>query len=304
MNMRFYFEEQVRLLLEVLDTVMSNPLFILKGGTAINFFHSNLPRLSVDIDLAYAKVNSRDEFLKDNVAFWESLSKEVLRKHSVRIHLVKTNDGIPIQMKIFSSTAEIKVEVNLVLRGAVFPTMSVSSCEAIASKYGLETTLSTLSQEELYAGKFCAALDRQHPRDLFDVLVFFENHTFNENYKMAFLAYLISANRPISELINPHRLDQKKAFKAEFSGMTYREVSYHDLELAREKLIHTIKHSLNHSDREFLISFKQGEPDWQHINLPDLASMPAIQWKLLNIKRMDKDRHKAAVLKLKQKLNE
>ena len=55
--------EQVRLLVAVLPSVAKQKCFALKGGTATNLFVRNLPRLSVDIDLAYLPVEDRDASL-------------------------------------------------------------------------------------------------------------------------------------------------------------------------------------------------------------------------------------------------
>ncbi len=49
------FTEQVRLLVALLPRVAKQECFALKGGTAINMFLRDMPRLSVDIDLAYRR---------------------------------------------------------------------------------------------------------------------------------------------------------------------------------------------------------------------------------------------------------
>ena len=59
------YEHQVRVLLEILPIVMESPKFALKGGTAINLFVRDLPRLSVDIDLTYLPIAPRDESIAD-----------------------------------------------------------------------------------------------------------------------------------------------------------------------------------------------------------------------------------------------
>ena len=56
---------QVRLLLSVLPDIAREPVFALKGGTAINLFYRDMPRLSVDIDLTYLPVADRQSSLED-----------------------------------------------------------------------------------------------------------------------------------------------------------------------------------------------------------------------------------------------
>lgn len=301
--MKTYFEKQSRLLLETLKTVRKQPLFSLKGGTAINFFHSNFPRLSVDIDLAYTKVDSRSEFLSANEKLYEFLYSTLSTFPGYQLQIQRTKEGIPKQMNVFSNDTMIKIEGNLILRGTVYPCVLKNSCEKIKQIFDTELSINTLSFEDLYAGKFCAALDRQHPRDLFDVLEFFKNNIITDKLKIAFLIYLISGSRPISELLHPNRLDQRRAFENEFLGMTDVAVAYSSLEEARESLINRIDDALTSADREFLLSFKAGNPNWEHINILHLKDMPAIKWKLLNIQKMKKNKHQKALGELKRKLN-
>src|SRR3990167_6320773 len=300
--MKPYFERQVELLLEVLGTIVSDPLFALKGGTALNFFHADLPRLSVYIDLAYTQTNSREAFLKDNEAFCHTAALNLQKKHNVLVQIQITKEGIPKQMNISSKEAKIKIDINIVLRGTVYPVVHKESCETIKRKYETVLSLNTLSFEDLYAGKFCAALDRQHPRDLFDIMIFFQNHHITEKLKKAFLVYLISGNRPISELIHPNRLDQRVSFENEFLGMTDEEVSYSELEKARELLIQSIDGAFNQQDREFLISVKRGEANWDYLGIDHIKDMPAIKWKQHNLKQMSPQKHEAALNELKRKL--
>lgn len=165
--MREYFEDQMRLLLSVLGTVSKQNLsFALKGGTAINVFHSNLPRLSVDIDLAYTKITSREDFLQENDAFQQTLCDRIKSEKGFLAQVKRTRGGIAKQISVESNKVGIKIEINLVLRGTVYPTVIKETCERVKKEYTTEMELQTLSFEDLYAGKFCAALDRQHPRDL------------------------------------------------------------------------------------------------------------------------------------------
>src|SRR3546814_1358815 len=68
---------------------------------------------------------------------------------------------------------------------------------------------------DLYAGKIAAALDRQHPRDLFDILHLYENEGITDDLFRAFLVYLVSHNRPAHELLAPHLLDLEDCYRSE-----------------------------------------------------------------------------------------
>ncbi len=301
--MKLYFEKQTQLLLKVIGTVVSHPSYALKGGTAINFFHSNMPRLSVDIDLAYTKINAREEFLAENDLFFKQLKEKLQDKHRCTADLVKTKDLIPKQIIISEGETDIKIEANLVLRGTVYPIILKESCPKIEHIYGLKAKLNTLSLDDLFAGKFCAALDRQHPRDLFDVMMFFKEQSITAHLKKAFLVYLLSGNRPISEMINPNRIDQRLLFESQFRGMTDVNVSYEELEESREMLIQRLDQALEQQDRQFLLSFKTGNPDWHLLGIDHAKDLPAIKWKLHNISMMTSEKHKEMLRRLEDKLS-
>lgn len=156
-----------------------------------------------------------------------------------------------------------------------------------------------LSEQDLYGGKICAALDRQHPRDLFDMHLFFKKtDEINDHLKKAFLFYLLSHNRPLSELLAPHHKDLATLYTNSFEGMSEEPISLSDLIQTRATLINTINKALTTNDKTFLLSFKQGEPLWHIPGMAVFKDYPSIQWKLYNIKSMAPDKHKQALEKL------
>jgi Domain of unknown function (DUF1814). len=156
---------------------------------------------------------------------------------------------------------------------------------------------------DIYAGKLCAALDRQHPRDLFDVHFLLENEGITPALKDTFIVYLISSNRPMAELLAPNRHDIKAVYAAEFVGMTNEHVPLEQLLDTRERMIATLHALLTDRDREFLLSLKRGSPDWSLCALPDAANLPAVRWKLHNLSNMKPAQHRQALSKLTEVLN-
>jgi predicted nucleotidyltransferase component of viral defense system len=293
------FRDQVDLLLEVLGPCLHDERLALKGGTAINLFYQDMPRLSVDIDLTYVCLNERTEFIKELREIFEAFQTK-LKQFFPEVN--RTSDGIPKQLRLSNRTAQIKIDVNLVLRGTVYPTEERLLCQRAQDEFQKMVKVRCVSFEDIYAGKFCAALDRQHPRDLYDVRGFFEKFTFTEKLKKAFLVYLISGNRPISEMIHPTLLDQRSLYDREFVGMSYHDVSYADLEQARMQLIQVIDDVLTPDDHRFLLSFKEGAPLWDLLGIKEAHAFPGIKWKLQNIKKMDPHKHRLAIDGLKRKL--
>jgi len=162
--------------------------------------------------------------------------------------------------------------------------------------------IKTLSFAELYGSKICAALDRQHPRDIFDIMLLLQNEGITNEVRKAFLVYLISHNRPISELLLPNFQDIKPVFEKEFAGMVSFEVKYEKLVRGRETLVEEINKQITDGERTFLISFKEGRPKWELLGIDGVEKMPAVQWKLYNVRKMNPSKHKESVDKLKRVL--
>lgn len=296
------YHQQVELLLEVLPFIRKFNCFALKGGTAINLFVRDMPRLSIDIDLTYLPIEPRNVFLTNINKALEALAdliesagyyvaKRYSQKEKSLIKLIVSNDKV-----------EIKIEPNLVLRGTVFSAEEKSLSPRVENEFLQSQKLNLVSLADLYAGKICAALDRQHPRDLFDIKLLLENEGITEKIRQAFVVYLASGPRPMSELLSPNLLDISDIYHREFLGMTQLAVSYEELISVREKLINTIQADLTSNERLFLVSIKEGNPDWSLLPMEGLDNLPALQWKLINIKKMGKNSHQQALNKLKEAL--
>jgi hypothetical protein len=188
------------------------------------------------------------------------------------------------------------------LRSSVFPAVEMEVKAQVEEKFGY-AAISVLALPDLYAGKICAALDRQHPRDLFDIKLLLENEGFGNDLRKTFLVYLISHNRPISELIAPSRVDIRGIFQGEFLQMTQIPVTVEQLEDTRERLIESIQRGLTNEEKQFLLSFKAKKPDWTLLGFEGIDKLPAVKWKMLNLERMPKDKHKKALQALKEILS-
>lgn len=297
------FTEQVRLLVMLLPHVAKQDCFALKGGTAINLFLRDMPRLSVDIDLAYIPVEDRDTSLAeiDDALFkiTNNIERAVPRT-SVRSSTLKGTDK-RFKLVVSQGSTTVKVEVTPVLRGSVFPTEQRQLSPKAEAEFGF-ARVPLLSFEDLYAGKICATLDRQHPRDLYDIHLLLNNEGISERLKNAFLVYLMSHNRPMAELLAPHLVDIEPLYLTEFDGMTFEPISLQDLKGTLSHLIQKIHGALTDPDRRFLVSFKKGAADWSAFPIPDAERLPAIQWKMLNLNRMDRTKRQKAIIKLEKVL--
>jgi predicted nucleotidyltransferase component of viral defense system len=299
MNKRKEYKKQAALLLAVLPEVAKETCFALHGGTAINLFVRNMPRLSVDIDLTYLPIEDRAATLA-HIA-------EALERIKERIKTVIP--GVQVQHKketgkllIAVRDADIKLEVNLVGRGALSAPVKTPLSERAQKEFEAFTAFPIVPLGQLYGGKICAALDRQHPRDLFDVKYLLANEGFSEEVKKGFLMWLLCGDRPINEVIKPNLQDQRSAMVNQFEGMSEEDFSYEEYEAVRKKLITTIHERLTEKDRKFLLSVKNLTPDW---SIYDFERFPAVQWKLQNLQKLkttNPQKHQQQYEALKAKL--
>jgi hypothetical protein len=184
------------------------------------------------------------------------------------------------------------VEVNHVFRGAVYPLVTGSLSAQAQTRFARALSISMLDPDELYASKLVAALDRQHPRDLFDVMLLLEAGGITPRIRRAFTVYLAGHNRPMLELLSPRFKDIRREFASDFAGMTSHEVTVEQLEVVREVLFQELPASLDEAERRFLLSVKRIEPEWEILGVPGIERLPAIQWKLLNLSRLKKSNPK------------
>ena len=288
---------QVRLLVQVIPYVAAERCFALKGGTAINLFVRDLPRLSVDIDLAYLPSSDRQQALTDVRLALRRIADAVGRGLPQVDATVQSNRDDELRVLVRSPQAQIKVEVSPVLRGTVHPPVERDVVPLVEDEFGF-ASISVVSLPDLYGGKICAALDRQHPRDLFDVMLMLREEGLTREIFEGFLVYLISHGRPIAELLSPRWKKLDGIFQAEFAGMTREPVTLEQLESTRAALLAAIQEQFTGQDAAFLLSLKRGEPDWALLNLPGVDLLPAVRWKLHNILEMSASRRAGAVDKL------
>ena len=285
--MRSQFLEQSRLMLRVMPYVAQESCFALKGGTAINFYLRDMPRLSVDIDLTYLPIKERNESLSEIAAALERIKASIERGVPSSSIQVSLYEGRTSKLFISTPDAKIKIEPNRGIRGSLNPTVERDLCPTASERFEVAVRMRTLSEGDIYGGKLCAALDRQHPRDLFDVKLLLEDQGITSEIRKSFLVHLISHNRPINELIEPNRKDITTEFTSDFEGMLAETVTLEALVEVREKLIAEIQSKLTLDEKRFLVSLKKGEPEWSLLGIEKVEELPAVRWKLQNIRKMD-----------------
>ncbi len=278
--------EAVRLLLEAIPVVFRGPRFAMKGGTAINLFVRDLPRLSVDIDVVFVDhTATREEALRQMGASLELVRGELLRR-GLQVDAPTRSLGDESKLFIRRGRLQVKVEVNHVFRGTMLPVQTLPLTSESRRLFTVDVQAPVLSTSELYGGKLVAALDRQHPRDLFDIHCLFESGGMTGEMVECFVGYLAGHNRPVHEVLFSRDQDLATAYENEFQGMARTAVSLDALIETRHRLRVELESTLTANHRAFLLGLVQGEPRWDLMQCPHLAELPAIRWKLQNLAKL------------------
>jgi predicted nucleotidyltransferase component of viral defense system len=299
--MKDTYKKQVALLIDILTEIAKEDNFALHGGTAINLFHLNMPRLSVDIDLTFVPFsNNRDTDLGKIRQSLENVKNNLKNRFPI-IHF-EDEKRAEEELKLLCTreNSTVKVEVNQINRGLIVDTCIKLLCTRAEEEFDKFCEVKTVSVGQLWGGKLNAAMERQHPRDIFDVKSMLNTFGFTDEIKQGFIFFLLCGKRPINEILNPHFTDQRVIFESQFSGMTNEEFTYTEFEKIRANLVEIIQNSLTDSDKEFLLSFVLGTPNWTYF---DYSNYPAIKWELLNINNLkitNPIKHIESVRKLKQ----
>ncbi len=280
---------QVQLLVRILPFVADEASFALKGGTAINLFYRDMPRLSVDIDLVYLPIEDRPTSLHNIDAalerIGERINAELIGAKAERIAGGGQNET---RLLVRQGPVEVKAETSPVLRGTVHPVVRKLVTPRVQAAFGF-AEMPVVAFEDLFAGKLAAALDRQHPRDLYDVKLLYENEGLTDDLFRTFLIYLASSGRPPHELLDPNPLDLDKPFATEFEGMTNEPVAIDALDATRNRLIADVQSRLDDRAATFLRSLIDGAPDFAVIGLPQAGQLPAVRWKVQNLLKLKAD---------------
>ncbi|PAU82361.1 hypothetical protein CK501_04250 [Halovibrio salipaludis] len=281
------YRRQVELLIRVLPHVAEESCFGLKGGTAINLFVRNMPRLSVDIDLTYLPVESWGHSLAEIDAALKRIETRIrssepdarithsspARQDEITKLVIRSRDGV-----------QVKVEVTPVLRGSVYEAQRMPVSEKVEDDFGFADA-QVLSFDDLYAGKILAALDRQHPRDLFDVHHLLATEGISDSLRAALVVYLVSHDHSPHSLLDPVRKDITQDFTQTFAGMADEEIALDQLLEARERVIADVVNNMPDVHKQFLRSFYQRKPDWDLLGLEGVEVLPAVRWRELNLDR-------------------
>ncbi|MXY57145.1 MAG: nucleotidyl transferase AbiEii/AbiGii toxin family protein [Gammaproteobacteria bacterium] len=273
-------------MLSVLPAIRRETAFALKGGTAINLFYRDLPRLSVDLDLTWLPIADRRSSLRDIDDALDRIAATIAARHPrIDVRRIAGGGAADTRVMIRDGRAQVKIETSPVARGTVYPARSMPTSVTVMERFGFFEA-NVLAFEDLYGGKLHAALDRRHPRDLFDVKLLYEHEGLTDDLFRVFMVYVASSGRPMHELLAPPTPLKGDLYDEEFVGMTREAVSLDALTDTARTLHADIRSRLHGDVADFLLSLHDAEPDFGLLGLPNAADLPAVRWKLVNLKNL------------------
>jgi hypothetical protein len=176
--------------------------------------------------------------------------------------------------------------VNTINRGVIGDVENRRLCITAQEKFDQFFEMKTVPKNQLFGGKIIAALDRQHPRDIFDTMRLLDKEPLDEEIIKGFIFCLLSSSKPMHEILAPVFKDQQSAMNTQFKGLTDVDFTYSVYELQRNRLLDAILKSLNGQHLHFLRSVAENKPDWI---FGDWSNYPGISWKLINLMELEKN---------------
>lgn len=164
--------EKVMRLLDLLQQIADDELLgsrlALKGGTALNVFHFNLDRLSVDIDVNYIGALDREAMLAERPEVEAALGR-ILAAQGYRVRRQPAEHAggkwLAVHPSAMGGQGTLEVDVNFMMRQPLF---GVTAMDSVVLGGQRATGVNVVDRHELAAGKLVALLDRRAGRDLFD----------------------------------------------------------------------------------------------------------------------------------------
>lgn len=296
--------EKVFRLLGLLEALRAHPFLrpriALKGGTALNLFLLDVPRLSVDIDLNYLGSADRDGMLAERPSVEQAI-QDVCRREQLAVRYMPSEHAGGKWILSFTNTAgasdKLEVDLNFLLRLPLWP-VNIMDSKAMGSV--LAQQIAVVDRHELAAGKLAALCSRNASRDLFDARELFRVASFDRvKLRLAFVLYGAWNRKDWREIRVEDISAETSEVKRELVPMLRLDLRPKDRELAAwtEMLIREVREQmalllpLDLHEKEFI-----GRLNDSGVIAPELLTEdpmmqerirvhPGLQWKALNVQK-------------------
>lgn len=290
--------EKVIRLLHVLDFIFDKSSFkdkvILKGGTAINLVHTNLKRLSVDIDLDYCGSLDKETAFKDRDVLAAELDKYMISENYQVSQKSRTSVALLSRIyyfqNAFGNNDTIKLDINFLDRVHIYPTRNDT-----VSYFDKTVTLKTPSIEELFGMKINALIDRSKSRDLYDTNFVVDNiDLFNKEKLRKSIVFYLSLNEKFSideASFNKIKSITLKDIKKEIYPVIKKDERFR-LDETKNKVIKMLSNllRLKTNEKEYLVEFSKGNFNpyllFEESIARNLLNHPMLKWRKFRIKKI------------------
>ena len=268
--------EKVFRLCDILQWINSHPStsgsLTLKGGTAINLLIFNLPRLSVDIDFDFCRMCSRDEMMNARTMINEYLLNYMFAQGYSLSPNTKNPHSLDSWVFYFQNTGgnkdNIKIEINYSMRHHILP---IETKRMSVDFLQINDEWATLSALELFGGKIKAYIERNAPRDLYDIYNMLTNniiHPDKQNIlrKIVVFYLVLGDNKKIELPYNFAHFETMKyaQIRAKLIPLLKKQEKF-DFETANSVVNHYLSRVMQLTDDEalFVEKFNRGiyQPD-------------------------------------------
>ena len=288
--------EKVLRLVNVLKELEKNPVtkgkFVLKGGTALNLFFRELPRISVDIDVNYVGSLSKQKMQKER----EIINSEILKIFSGEYEIEILKDEHALSQYVFryktssDSMDALRLEINYLLRQSILEPEPRD-----LNRFDIKCRFPCLNETEILASKTIACISRYSPRDLYDLYEWIGSSPKYDKLKFLYLLlyFGLVARKSIFDL-----------YELNLDSITYKQIRDHLLPMLqraiipqREEMIKAVQDflkpliMLTDTEEKAIKSFyATGELDAdflfpEKIMRQNILQSPALAWKIKNIKQ-------------------
>jgi len=295
--------EKVAQLLSLLQNIRSHPFLknrlVLKGGTALNLFIFNLPRLSVDIDLNYIGAPDKETMLAERPKI-DNAIRAVFQREGFMVRQAPTEHaGGKWLLRYESALGEggnLTVDLNFMFRIPLWP---IIPCDSRLVGSYMAKRIPVLNAHEIAAGKLCALFSRHTGRDIFDVHQLLTKKTLKRNHlRLAFVVYgamnrkdwrTVSENDigySTNELMN----ELVPVLRADETYNTREPERWASLLVEECRQAISIVLPFTEGEREFLDRIlERGEIEPSLITIDEemankIRNHPGLQWKALNVR--------------------
>ncbi len=282
---------------QIAACTLNSPDFALKGGTALNLYGLNMPRLSLDVDLVFLPEVKAEEasWLQGEALFqFQKLIEQRLPDAEVmsRLDSAQNINALVVRLR----RIETAVELVPTTRGHLYPLEKKNLCALGRIYWHHPLPAQLVSWAEVCAGKFMARLERQKARDLMDCDNILKLGPIDDQIRLAFLVEILGRGMPTVRMnsqnlvetiwfpLSPADLwtgEPRPVDRVDWSSLTRlvaKPMLRSELDSVQDVLRQELLVKMPAYHKDFLLMWVRGTPHWSLLDYPRLEDRPILQY--------------------------